>query len=124
MPATTTNVNSSPKLTEPETLARPAEVTPPGLRLDDASDCAAADEPVIGGLAVPAGVGGGPDPSNAWTVWHRAGRKQPWRVTTLAGTKPEAARVTFDQTTGVGGDWPVTAPDAANPNTRPAHLRR
>ena len=63
-------------------------------------------------------------PDDAFKVWHRAGRKQPWRVVAMVATKPAAARRMFDLMTGRGGDWLVTAPDAVDPNVKPAHLRR
>ena len=59
-----------------------------------------------------------------WRVWSRSGRRQPWRVVATAASKPAAAKAMFDLMTDLGGDWLVTAPDAADPNTRPAHLRR
>ena len=58
-----------------------------------------------------------------WRVWSRPHRRQPWRVVASAATKPAAARAMFDLMTDLGGDWFV-APDATDPNVRPAHLRR
>ena len=59
-----------------------------------------------------------------WRVWSRSHCRQPWRVVATAPTKPAAARAMFDLMTDLGGDWLVTAPDATDPNVRPAHLRR
>ena len=59
-----------------------------------------------------------------WRVWSRPGRGHPWRVVATAASKPAAAKAMFDLMTDLGGDWLVTAPDAADPNVRPAHLRR
>ncbi len=59
-----------------------------------------------------------------WRVWSRPHRRQPWQVVATAPTKPAAAKATFDLMTDLGGDWLVTAPDAADPNTRPAYFHR
>ena len=61
----------------------------------------------------------------AWRVWSRPNRKKPWRVVATAPSKPGAAKVMWESMgDSPGGDWLVTAPDAINPNVRPAHLRR
>ena len=65
-----------------------------------------------------------PETQDAWRVWSRPHRRQPWRVVATAPAKPAAARIMFDLMTGKGGDWLVTAPDATGLNIRPAHLRR
>ena len=65
-----------------------------------------------------------PETQAAWRVWSRPHRRQPWRVVATAPAKPAAARIMFDLMGGKGGDWLVTAPDATDPNIRPAHLRR
>jgi len=65
-----------------------------------------------------------PDPFDDWRVWHRADRKDRWRVVATATTKAVAARMMFDLMTDRGGNWLVTAADAPGPNVRPAHLRR
>ena len=65
-----------------------------------------------------------PETRATWRVWSRPGRRQPWRAVATAPDKPAAARAMFDSMTDLGGDWLVTAPDATDPNVRPAHLRR
>ena len=58
-----------------------------------------------------------------WRVWSRPHRRQPWRVVATAPTKPAAGANHVRPDDRPRRDWLVTAPDALDPNIRPAHLR-
>ena len=65
------------------------------------------------------------DPSAAFKVWHQLHRRWPWRrVASVPSAREASDRMFALMDALAGGDWLVTAPDAADPNRRPAHLRR